>query len=212
MIVITGFPRTGTTILFRSYVAAGYNPGEYLTGRPVPSEDRGFYTLNWQIGLYLGLGAKWKEDKRYPVFFDSVGRDLESVERETLERYWSDLLKEGIEVIKDPGSGPLIKYWLEVDGFRDSRIIQCKRNPKEAAKSLVRLKSGWYREDMRFKFTVQDALEWYEFHQGELDRIDKSGLDWHVVQLEDLIENTDKYEKELGIDLSLVDRNKVWAS
>ncbi len=167
MIIVAGWGRTGTSIMFRCLQESDFYGGkpEELGGHEAKTEHLAFRSLNYRFAI------------RNPAPIIHQSLFLEYLERR------------GVNLLKDPQLAVCIRTWLEKSHiFREAKYIWCRRDQLEAAKSMVRLKIPRF-PDMRGILTTRAALQTCKCHEKVWGEV-LQDLDHCVVWLEDLLHHT----------------------
>jgi hypothetical protein len=199
MIVIAGYPRSGTTIMFRCLVASGFNPG--------PS------------GLLVG-GDHKSENKKFANLLRAVIHSEKMTVRARKGGYLRGrLIKkvsnyEGQEVLKHPMAADGIKHLYDHnERFRDAKYIWMRRDLIEIAKSYMRKQKAFGHKkpetfDEAFRVVKDLDKKWKKF----LPLVD------HIeVWLEDLLRETDSVGDRVSefigreFNTDLVTKNETYA-
>jgi hypothetical protein len=179
MIVIIGYPRTGTSILFKSLEAAGFNGGSHLWGHKYKTQD--FY-LN-KLVTYID-----EDLKEYNGVSLALAREIQS--------FFSVYCEvEGINMIKSPNMWEALHIWNDFcPEFKKAKFLWTRRNALETAKSAKRThhKFGW--KDTK-------TVRWHVKRIGEQVNIVShflADLDHKTVRLEDMISLPVKTFREIS--------------
>lgn len=230
MIVIVGFARSGTSIMFKTLEAAGLRVGEchgFLYRTENTHWARFNRLLGWKLnGEYL-LGKKICTKEVYKI----GGRRakliildiLTNVPNVPLPKELHQIIEKGedffsfhqIEVLKDPNMCPLLKYWVEhSDYFKNAKYIWMTRDPLQAAKSLVRMKLPRW-QFYRKVLTTKKALQIYHYHNNEVAKVMPS-VNHIKVKFEDMRDDTNDQRKKIEEFLGfrpmweLIDHKLTW--
>lgn len=130
MIIIIGYARTGTSILFKSLEAAGFNGGPNLYGHKHLTQDRHLKFLldNTRDDLREYGGVSLRLARQIGHFFSG----------------YCDA--EGIDLIKSPILWETMRVWYDFcPDFKKAKFIWTRREKLQTAKSIVRVhrKFGW---------------------------------------------------------------------
>ncbi len=216
---ITGFPRTGTSILFDCFVANGYNGGPNINLDGNGTEDEIFKLLNVKLSLELGyvpLKCETKDGEKFSIADIVTNRNrIGNVSHELLrhcDEFVDYIERCEITILKDPCSAPSLPFWIDrYEKFKNAVFIRMTRNETEVGKSYVRLKVPRFTKYYRGNITTRKVAKIYRFYQDLLDNIDKNELDWYEFDLTDLLNNTKYVEDELGISLPLINKDHTFA-
>ena len=197
MIVVAGWARTGTSIMFRCLQESGFYGGEpeQLTGTPYKTEHSQWRVCKFFMMYYLGFKPIMTKDiaeqnmRVVDDFFvdtPEIPRTLPSHVEEKMQQFLQRAKLDGINILKDPQSAFAMQEWLRFDEmFATAKYIWCRRDPLEAAKSMVRLKLPRIKQ-YRGVLTTRKALKTYELHDKIWEKT-LNNLSHIQVQLEHLV-------------------------
>ena len=226
MIIVAGWARTGTTIMFQCLQESGFYGGEQkqLTGTPHKSEHSQWRVCNFFLMYYLGfqpiMTKDFTEQKLRVV--DDFFTGLPDMHRKLPPHVWdkmrvcvNGIKKDRINILKDPQSAFAITEWIRFDEmFTNAKYIWCRRDPLEAAKSMVRLKLPRIKQ-YRGVLTTKKALKVYELHEAIWEKTLNNLL--HIqVQLEHLVmepeTQAERISEFIGVpfDVSLVTEKQTY--
>jgi len=227
MIIVAGWARTGTSIMFRCLQESGFYGGEQnqLAGFPQKTELIDFRICNFHIMYYMGfkpLVTKDLKDQKIRVVDDlfaempTSDRTLPYGVKERMGALLNSIEKDGINLLKDPQSAFAISEWLKFDEmFANAKYIWCKRDPMETAKSFIRLKIPRF-PDYRGVLTTRRALKTYELHDKIWEKT-LHNLSHIEVYLEQLVmepeATAERISKFIGVpfNTSLVTEKETYA-
>jgi hypothetical protein len=214
-IIVCGFARSGTSIMFLCLKNSGFFPGkDKLRGWRYKTENASFIRLNRLVSRTLGAGQLIKDITGSVV----VGADIMTPpkSRRTVNPHevrGCGLLLQKIkdaEILKDPQCAFSLESLIKHDRkFREAKYIWTRRNLEEQARSLIRLKTDpdhgdrkVYKKYMPF----ETALTICEAYDGELWRV-MPLVDHVVVWLEEFLKYPEKIKDKvsafIGRDLNL---------
>lgn len=179
MIIIIGYARTGTSILFKSLEAAGFNGGPNLFGHKYKTQDA------YLQKLLTFLREDLKEYGGVSLRLARQIRDFFSVYCKV----------EGIDIIKSPVMWETLRVWHDFcPEFKKAKFIWTRRNVLETAKSAKRChhKNGW--ED---PYTVRGHVKIIGNHIKIVSHF-LADLDHKTVRLEDMINLPVKTFREIS--------------
>ena len=180
-IIIAGFARTGTSIMFKCLQNSGYNTNEEaLKGRRIRAEDNYFAFGCKQIAQKRGakgLMGLAEKDIGIDILTGEYDKDMLDDEEyeEWTESYTTPILTYfkifKIELLKHHMLAYSLPIWIrESTAFRKAKYIWTTRDHKEMAKSVIRMKSYDYKpfiNKLRFN-KILKAIDAYEI---ELERV-----------------------------------------
>jgi len=218
MIIVAGWARTGTSIMFRCLQESGFYGGEqkHLTGLPYKTEHNMFRVCNFLIMYYSGFQSisvkKYKQQQLVDDFFVDTPKEKKILPypvRQKMQQFLQRIESDGVNILKDPQSAFAMKEWLKFDEmFANAKYIWCRRNPLEAAKSFVRLKIPRIPQ-YRGVLTTRKAMKTYALHDNIWEET-LHNLSYIQVDLEQLIMDTkttaERISEFIGVpfDTSLV--------
>ena len=144
MIFISGFARTGTSILFRCLQKSGFNGGDNLFGHKYETQDKRLYWLRYSIE------NKMVNPNNY---------------RRVINDFFNYCSVQDIDILKDPHIWTIFNaLYAYSEEFRHAKFIWTQRNPLEIAKSQVRLHRQFNMPPVEEngKITVKGALRAYK--------------------------------------------------
>jgi hypothetical protein len=227
MIIVAGWARTGTSIVFRCLQESGLYGGEQsqLAGFPQKTELIDYRICNFHIMYYMGfkpLITKDLKDQKIRVvddFFSETPaskRTLPYGVKERMSALLYTIKRDGIQILKDPQLAFAIKEWLKFDEmFANAKYIWCRRDPLETAKSCIRLKIPRF-PNYRGVLTTRRALKTYELHD-KIWQETLSNLSHIEVHLEHLVLDPqaegERISEFIGVpfDTSLVTEKETYA-
>jgi hypothetical protein len=226
MVVITGYPKTGTSILFQCLQKSGLNGGDNLIRVPANkkhliSEDDYFSTLNIYLAMVDGfVPYRFNNSLIQNVFLKKSDKfEFPSHLRSMMYGFLPYLMRNGINLLKDARGLFGIKYlFSNLEYFRKAKYILTVRDKLEACKSFMRQRIHLEGKPFMYgNFTTKRMLKVFEMYIKELEDFKCfDGLKYYELNHSDLINQTNKVKKELSefleidVDLSLIDKNKVW--
>ena len=173
MIIVAGWARTGTSIMFRCLQESGFYGGEqrHLTGLPYKTEHNMYRVCNFLIMYYLGFQSISAKQYKKQTLVDDLFVDKPEEEkslphgvRRKMQQFLQLIESDGVNILKDPQSAFAMKEWLKFDEkFAHAKYIWCRRDPLEAAKSFVRLKIPRIPQ-YRGVLTTKKAMKTYALH------------------------------------------------
>ncbi len=197
MICIVGYPRTGTSILFKSLERAGFNGGDNLFGHKYKSQDRYLQNINRSIEI------DWTRFKR-------VTRSS----KECMKSFFSDYCTEhSIDVVKDPMWWRVFNFWMTLcPDMGEQKFIWTKRDAEEAVESQMRVHDLINAPEV----SLETGLEQHAQCEKMLG-IYMPRLQHIVVNLEDVLDNPIKEYKKIStfvgkeVSPALIDRARTYA-
>jgi len=186
MIIVAGWCRSGTSIMFESLVASGFNPGDASFKTP---ESLNFRIFVHEILLDIGVKGVIHNKKKIselPKWIDkpTVATDKKGSIKPALDR----VKAMDADILKNPAVTFALPTMQKIDYFKDAKYIWMRRDPWAAAKSLVRLKCQKKRERSIYRgvLTTNLAHSLYLKNDTELQRM-MPELDCIEVQHADFI-------------------------
>ena len=140
MIFISGFARTGTSILFKCLQNSGFNGGDNLFGHKYKTQDKRLNSTRTNI--------------------DDGNLSLEEHDN-YINEFFNYCAINKIEILKDPHLWTVFKAFYEhSQEFRESKFIWTMREPLEIVESQVRLQEQHNMPpvELNGKLTVHDML------------------------------------------------------
>jgi hypothetical protein len=197
MICIVGYPRTGTSILFKSLERAGFNGGDNLFGHKYKSQDRYLQNINRSIEV------DWARFKR--VLRSS---------KECVKTFFSGYcIEHSIDIVKDPMWWRVFNFWMTLcPDMRDHKFIWTKRDAEEAVESQKRVHDLINAPEV----SLETGLEQHAQCERMLG-IYMPRLQHIVVNLEDVLDNPIKEYKKIStfvgkeVSPALIDRARTYA-
>ena len=205
MIVVTGLPRTGTSVMVEILKKNGYYAGREieLVGHKYRTELSFLKDLHTSTLIAFGnilTFFKWEN------LFPFQKQAFESV---------NNFIKENqINVVKDNYLSPFFLVWKTINNeLQDAHFIWTRRDIEESTKSMLRLQES---------FGIQPSdFEFYNNAAKNLDSLQQDMMEYYVkdyteIWLDDLLEDPEKYGSELSgklgktIDMSLINRDETW--
>lgn len=203
MIVVAGFSRTGTSVIFECLKRSGFYPGEEkdLFGHKYLSQYLPFQELNRALINIIVTNRRYLSHA--DILNAVVAHKKEKIEK-TLEQAVKNVLNkivdEKIEIIKDPYLGLIVNVWYTCSPlFREAKYIWLKRDAMEIAKSLVRMQKfhGMPIILKAFKFTVSEAYKLCQLHTNGWEMM-MPYLNHIEVQFEDLFKDVEKVKDRIS--------------
>jgi hypothetical protein len=207
MLIIAGYARTGTSILFKCLEKSGFygGSGDEINGHYYKTQHVDFGQFSHKIANY---GAANR------LYFPIRARMLPPSYISTMLNIGDRIQASNINLIKNPLGALSTQPWLDiVPAFREPRFIRIKRDPLETAKSCVR---AWRTTiKVNLDSTVRDALEFYDLHNELWDLTCK---DHPTVRMnyDEFFNNLPALKDRLSdfigceFDTSLIDVNKTY--
>jgi len=204
MIIIIGYPRTGTSILFKSLENAGFNGGPDLGGHKYKSEDQYFKKIIHSImdGISETGGISERLKKH-------------------IENYFGVYCKQNnIDIVKNPWFWKVLPIWGSVcPELKEAKFIWTRRNPLETAKSYMRVaekRRKRVNDLIGYRFTVNFILNEIK-QQEEIIRAYIGFLTYKTVWLEDMLAKPERTFAEISdfvgreVSPKLIDPQQTYA-
>jgi len=208
MLIVAGYPRTGTSILFKCLEKSGFNGGteDDLKGHYYKSQHIDFGDYSHQLTIFAS---------RMGIPFPLRARDLPTPMVLQMQKIGTEMEDQGINLIKDPNGALATQAWIDaVPTFKNPEFIMIERDGLETAKSCIRL---WHKLEMNKSATVRLIQHTYELHK-ELWEKTSRGYPKITINHAEFFDNLESVKKRVSkfigreFDTSLIDPNKTYAA
>ena len=171
MIIVAGWCRSGTSIMFKSIVESGFSPGDASILTP---ESFSFRILIHEILIDIGVPGVVFTKKRIGELPKWTSEPLVATDKKgSIKPALDRVINLKADVLKNPTVTFALPTMQTMDYFKDAKYIWMRRDPWDAAKSLVRLKCQKKRVRSMYRgvLTTNMAYQLYLKNDRELQRI-----------------------------------------
>lgn len=233
MVVLPGLARSGTSITYRCLdLTPGFKPKHELKllGSKTQTEHATWRVVNYTVGKYFGAealmpGSVW--DKSFGDVLIGEREDKEITEdiRTEMDHMVGIFVWQDIKLLKEPMCVYTIPAWIDnYECFKNAKYIWNRRDIRQSAKSMVRLKVPDRMERHTFEIgptgyrnvlTVKGAEKIYEVHEKILEDAMKKVNHievWHHDLINKPKETFARMSEFIGreIDTSPFNMGEVW--
>jgi len=229
--ILPGIHRSGTSVIFQCLHATdGFQEENQLNliGDP-PTEHRLWRIANYRLAKYLGATVLMPGSVRDKYISDFLvgkvdnDKELKPDIKEEMDEMVGILKWQKLKLIKEPTCQLSLQTWINnYDCFKNAKYIWTRRNYREVAKSLVRLKVADRLQDgkmiqtgYRGVLTVQRAEKLSRYWDSILEKImpQVNHIEvWHHDLINDTKNTFDRISEFVGAEVNTeaFDLKKVW--